>query len=72
MWIWCEGASRRTCIGKVLAKASIMSTLVLLLGNFNFRLADRMGKAEDVLANAVTRITLQPPDGMWLHAVPRV
>jgi hypothetical protein len=50
----------------------MMSTLVQLVGNFQFRLADRMGKAEDVLANALTRITLQPRDGMWLHAVPRV
>jgi hypothetical protein len=50
----------------------MMSTLVQLLGNFQFRLADRMGKAEAVLANSQLQITLQPPDGMWLHAVPRV
>jgi hypothetical protein len=50
----------------------MMSTLVLLLGSFQFRLADRMGKTEDVLANAQTNISLRPPDGMWLHVLPRV
>jgi hypothetical protein len=55
-----------------MARASMMSTLVLLLGNFRFTLAERMGKAADVLANSQICITLRPPDGMWLHAVPRV
>jgi hypothetical protein len=50
----------------------MMSTLVLLLGNFHFRLAARVGKAEDVVANSQICITLRPPEGMWLHALPRM
>jgi hypothetical protein len=62
---------RRDCIAKALADASMMATLAALVGNFHFRLAERMGSPEHVLATTELRITLQSRDGMWLHAIPR-
>ena len=49
----------------------MLATLACLLGSFHFRVAERMGAAGDAVANSVLLITLQPPDGMWLHACPR-
>jgi hypothetical protein len=63
---------RRDCLGKLLGEATCMAALVALLGNFNFRLADKMGPSEAVVDSMVMKVTLKPSNGMWLHAIPRV
>eukprot|EP00884_Botryococcus_braunii_P008881 jgi/Botrbrau1/17995/Bobra.0713s0002.1 len=65
------GAGPRQCIGMALAKMNALTTLALLVSNFSFQLADRMGGPEGVLETTVERISVIPQGGMWLHCAPR-
>ena len=50
-----------------LAKMNYTTILAMLLGNFTFTLAERMGGAEGVMAAQKYEITLTPSTGMWMH-----
>jgi Cytochrome P450 len=63
---------RRDCAGQNFARVSYLTTMARLLGNFHFRLADRMGGPEGVLATQRMAVTLQPAKGLWMHCEPRV
>eukprot|EP00884_Botryococcus_braunii_P015488 jgi/Botrbrau1/2622/Bobra.145_1s0040.1 len=65
------GAGPRQCIGMALAKMNGIATLALLISNFNFRLAEKMGGPEGVNKATVERISVCPKGGMWLHCIPR-
>ncbi|CAL8468775.1 g8316 [Coccomyxa elongata] len=65
------GDGMRACVGQSLAKMNYTAATALLLSHFTFRLAERMGGADGVLASEVARITVAQRDGMWMHAVPR-
>ncbi|KAK9915327.1 hypothetical protein WJX75_007673 [Coccomyxa subellipsoidea] len=65
------GDGMRACVGQSLAKMNYTAATALLLSQFTFRLADRMGGPEGVLAGEMARITVAQRDGLWMHAVPR-
>lgn len=50
-----------------LAKMNYTTILAMLLGNFSFTLAERMGGAEGTMAAQKYEITLTPSTGMWMH-----
>lgn len=50
-----------------LAKMNYTTILAMLLGNFSFELAERMGGAQQVMADQKYEITLTPSTGMWMH-----
>eukprot|EP00884_Botryococcus_braunii_P004549 jgi/Botrbrau1/14095/Bobra.182_3s0040.2 len=62
---------RRNCIGMPFAKMSYKVNLILLLSRFRFQLADRMGGPDAVHAQQAVSVTLQPGNGLWMHAIPR-
>ena len=49
------------------AKMNYTAVLAMLLGNFSFKLAARMGGPEGVMANQKLEVTLTPGTGMWMH-----
>lgn len=53
------------------AKMNYTAILALLLGNFSFQLAERMGGAEGVMAAQKYEVTLTPSTGMWMHCYRR-
>ncbi|KAL0023129.1 hypothetical protein WJX77_004743 [Trebouxia sp. C0004] len=63
---------RRQCVGMAFAKMNYTAILALLLGNFSFQLAERMGGAEGVMAAQKYEVTLTPSTGMWMHCCRRV
>ncbi|EIE22263.1 cytochrome P450 [Coccomyxa subellipsoidea C-169] len=65
------GEGMRACVGQSLAKMNYTAATALLLSHFSFRLADRMGGPEGVIASEMARITVAQRDGMWMHALPR-
>lgn len=53
------------------AKMNYTAVLAMLLGNFSFKLAARMGGPEGAMAAQKYEITLTPSTGMWMHCCKR-
>ncbi|KAL4444154.1 hypothetical protein ABPG75_011891 [Micractinium tetrahymenae] len=60
----------RDCVGQSLARLNYTATLAALLGRFSFRLATQAAGPGGV--RDVVKLTLQPENGILMHAAPRV
>ncbi|CAK0784539.1 hypothetical protein CVIRNUC_007743 [Coccomyxa viridis] len=65
------GSGSRECLGMPQARVTMLATLAVMLSRFSFRLADKMGSAEDMRKAEVYRITVSLKDGLWMHCHPR-
>lgn len=61
----------RQCIGQSLAHMMHDVGVAVLLSQFTFQLAPKMGGAAGVEATEINRLTLQPGAGLWMNAIPR-
>ncbi|BDA49870.1 Cytochrome P450 3A28 [Coccomyxa sp. Obi] len=66
-------AGTRDCVGQSLARMNYTTTVAMLLAHFKFELTPEMGGYEGVLrSQSCALTTLQPENGLWCTAVPRV
>ncbi|KAK9837127.1 hypothetical protein WJX81_004899 [Elliptochloris bilobata] len=61
----------RQCVGMSLARMTTATTVAALLSCFTFRLSDDMGGPEGVRASEAYYVTIQPAEGLRMHAIPR-
>ncbi|CAD7702104.1 unnamed protein product [Ostreobium quekettii] len=68
-WSFSDGP--RDCIGQRLAMMELLSVMAVLLANFEFRLADKMGGWDGACSRQYNAMALAIDGGMWLQCHPR-